>query len=201
MTMIEQTAGRQWCYLALDATAAYRDRLQQYTRAVLFVEPDLFVIHDHLVAREPVRFQMLLHPPAATILDTNWGDLRLDLPKAGFRIHAPGRGGWLRSWKRIESAADAILPGTVTMELGPTNQVATLDVLTVFAVYPGGDNADYAFKLLESNTAVGARIHRQGLPTVVAFRTDPGADRASLAGLEFSGPVGVGVFKPKPKPR
>ena len=140
---------------------------------------------------------MLLHPPAATRLDTIWRDLRLDLPKGGFRISAPAGRHALRSWERIESAADSILPGTVTMQLGPTNKLAQVDLLTVFAVYRGGEKKDYAFKLLESNNAVGARIHREGLPTLVAFKTDPASGKASVTGFPFSGPVGVYVFKPQ----
>lgn len=201
LIVIEQAAGPDWRYVALDASAAYRDRLEHFRRAILFVEPDLFVLHDHLVAKQPVSFQMLLHLPAATLLDTNWGDLRLDMPRGGFHIHAPARKAVLRSWKRVDSAADAILPGTVTMGLGPTNKVTQLDVLTVLAAYPRGDKKAYAFKLLESHSAIGARIHRAGLPTLVAFKTDPAATNASLTGFGFSGPVGVSVFKPKPSMR
>ena len=83
------------------------------------------------------------------------------------------------------------------MRMGPTNKVAELDLLTVFAVHRHGGTNDYAFKLLESNTAVGARIHRAGYPTLVAFRIDPSAGGASLTGFGFRGPVGVDVFKPK----
>ena len=85
------------------------------------------------------------------------------------------------------------------MQVGPSNTLATVDFVTVFAVYPGGVKKDYAFKLLESKTAVGARIHRDGLPTLVAFKTDPAAVNPSLTGFPFSGPVGVDVFKPRKK--
>ena len=194
MPVIEQAAGPDWRYTALDASAAYRGRLQQYRRAILFIEPDLLVLHDHLVAKKPARFQMVLHPPAATQVDAAWRDLRLDLPDGGLRIHAPGTKKMLRAWERIESAVDQFLPGTVTMRLGPTNQLAELDLVTVFAVCREGRKTDYAFKLLESKSAVGARIHRDGLPTLVAFKTDPAATSASLTGFGFNGPVGVDVF-------
>ena len=85
------------------------------------------------------------------------------------------------------------------MQLGPTTPRAELDLLTVFVVYRAGAKRDYAFKLLESNSAVGARIHRDGLPTLVAFKISPDGGTASLTGFGFSGPVGVDVFKPKPK--
>jgi hypothetical protein len=198
MTVIESASGPEWRYLALDATPAYRGRLEQYRRSILFVSPDLFVLHDHLVARAAASFQMLLHPPAATRLDPIWHDLRLDQPNAGLRINAPSRR-VLRAWEQIQSAADSILPGTMTMKLGPTNQLAQLDLLTVFAVCRGGETKDYAFKLVESNNAVGARIHREGFPTLVAFKTALSASQASLDGFPFTGPVGVSVFRPRPK--
>ena len=201
LTMIEQAQGSGWRYLAFDASAAYRGRLTQYKRSVLFVEPDLFILHDHLVASQPASFQMILHPPAATRVDKTWGDLRLESSKAAFRIHAPAEKKKPRNWERVPTSTDALFPGTVTMQLGPTNTLTELDLVTVFAVQRGGEKRDLAFRLLESPNAVGARIHREGLPTLVAFKTDPAVTQASLAGFPFTGPVGVDVFRPKQKVR
>jgi hypothetical protein len=196
MKLLEQTSGRDWCYVALDLTPAYGGSLKQYQRSILFVAPDLFVLYDHLVGRERLRFEMFLHPPAAARVDPAWGDVRLETPEASVRINAPSRRE-LRSWERINSSADAILPNTMTVRIGPTNKVSQLDLLTVFAVRPGGKTMDYVFKLVESNTAVGARIHRDGLPTLVAFRLDPASPESSLDSFKFTGPVGVAVFRPK----
>src|SRR5262249_21646201 len=99
--IVEQASGPEWRYVALDFSAAYRGRLNQFKRAILFVDPDLFILSDHLAAKEPARFKMLLHPPAASQLDPIWNDLRFDSPKAGFRIHAPARRKNVRAWKRI----------------------------------------------------------------------------------------------------
>jgi hypothetical protein len=200
MKMIEQVSGPDWCYIALDVTPAYRGRLKQYQRGVLFVEPDLFILHDHLEAREPMSFQMLLHPPAATRVDPDWHDLRWETSKVNLWINSPSRRE-LRSWERVGSSSDAVLADTVTMKLGPTNKVNQIDLLTVFAVRPGSLKMDYAFKLVESNTAVGARIQRDGLPTLVAFRVDPANSNSSLDSFKFSGPVGVGVFRPGQRSR
>jgi hypothetical protein len=197
MAVIEQASGPEWRYVALDASAAYRGRLQEYRRGVLFIQPDLFVLHDHLVARKPAKFQMLLHPSSATQVDPIWGDLRLDSTNGGLRIHTPSHRPELRAWIRVASVTDAMLPDTMAVQIGPSNQLATLDLITVFAVYPAGAKTDYAFKLLESKTAVGARIHRDGLPTLVAFKTDSAVTNPTLTGVSFSGPVGVDVFKPK----
>jgi hypothetical protein len=197
MTLVERASGPEWSYVALDGSRAYADRLKVFRRGLLFVQPDLFVLYDHVVGKEPVTFQLVLHPPAATTLDPIWHDLRLEDSKAGFRIQTPAGRHALRSWERVEGPWDGLVPGTVTMRLGPTNKVSELNLLTVFAVYQRGATNDYAFKLLESNTAVGARIHRAGWPTLVAFRLDPAAEGASLTGFRFQGPAGVDVFRPK----
>jgi hypothetical protein len=197
MIVSEQASGPDWSYIALDGSAAYRGQLQQFKRGLLFVEPGLFVLYDHLVAKEPSSFQMLLHPPAATYVDNTWGDLRLELSKAGMRVHAPAPQKKLRHWQRIESAADQVFTGTVTMQLNPANKMAELNLLTVFDTHRGGEKKELAFRLLEGNNTIGARIHRDGLPTLVAFRTDSPIGKASLTGFEFNGPVGVSVFKPK----
>jgi hypothetical protein len=201
LRILEQCSGSEWRYISLDVSSAYHGRVDHLQRGLLFVEPNLFVVCDRVVATKPVAYQMVLHPPATTLLDTNWGDLRVNGLKWGCRIRTPGRKGSLRSWKRIESPADSVISNTVTMVCGPTNKVTTLDVITVLAVYTEGEKQDFAFKLLESKTAVGARIHRAGLPTLVAFKTAAAAAGASLTGFEFSGPVGVAVFTPKQRTR
>lgn len=197
MILVERAAGPDWVYLALDASAAYRSQLKEYRRGIVFVAPDLFVVHDHLVASSPARFEMFLHPPVTTRLDPVWHDLRLELPTASLRINAPSRGA-LRSWEHEVSPGDKLFPKTRTFRLGPTNQLAQLDLITVFAAYRAGEKGDYVFKLVESNNAIGARILRAGLPSIVAFKTDSRVPTASVAGLNFSGPVGVGVFRPQP---
>ena len=200
MTLIEQASGPDWCYVALDVTPAYGGRLKQYRRSILFVAPDLFILHDHVVAKQPVNLQMLLHPLTVTRVDPIWHDLRMELPKASLHIHAPSRRE-LRVWERVVSPADSIFPDTVTMKLGPTNEVTQVELLTVFAVQPGGKKADYVFKRVESNTAIGARIHRDALPTLVAFRLEANNPAPSLDGFKLTGPVGVSVFRPTRNPR
>ncbi|KAB2658620.1 MAG: hypothetical protein DVB31_15570 [Verrucomicrobia bacterium] len=194
---IERAAGPGWHWVAFDAAGPYGRALTGYRRAVLFVEPDLFVIHDHLVGRDPARVAMLLHPPAATRVDPVWGDLRLELPKAGLTIQTPAARNRTHVWERVDPAADLVFPGTVAVRMSATNTTPVIDLLTVVAVHRAGTRRDGATKFLESNTAVGARIHRDGLPTLVAFRTGPMGGQASLTGFGFEGPVGVSVFRPK----
>ena len=46
-----------------EAAAAYGGRLKRFTRAVLFLKPDVIVMFDALEAKEPSTFQWLLHAP------------------------------------------------------------------------------------------------------------------------------------------
>jgi len=197
LTLVEQACGPEWRAAILDATAGYRDRLTTLRRTVVVVDPDLIVIYDRMAAPEPVTYAMRLHPPSGTRVDPDWGDLRLALDRAALIVHAPGRKRDPRPWQRVDSPADALWPGTVTMHLGPTNRVSQLHVLTVLAISPSARPVDYTFRLIESTAAIGAQIQRNGLPTLVAFRTDPQAPGATLNGFPFQGPVGVYVFKPK----
>lgn len=199
LRVVEEASGGEWRYVRVDATAAWAGRLQECKRGILLVEPDLIVIHDHLVAKEPSRFRFNLHPPASTIIDSVWHDLRLSLPQAAVTIHAPAPKGQLRPWERVSSVVDQWLPGTVTMKLEPPAQMQKLDLITVLAVQRAGEKKDFAFKLLESTTATGVRIYRNGYPTLVAFRTVPKTADASLTGFGFSGPAGVSVFQPRKK--
>jgi hypothetical protein len=122
----------------------------------------------------------------------------LNSSKGGLVIHAPGIKSAPRTWERVESSVDQILAGTATMQLDPTNKLSALDLITVFAVHGPGEKKDFAFsRLVESDTAIGVRIHREGWPTLVAFKLDPSAPAASLTGFGFKGPVGVDVFQSK----
>ncbi len=199
MTILEAASGPDWRYVAYDASQAYHGILEKFHRGILFVQPDLFVLYDQVVAKEPVELKMQLQLPAATRLDPIWRDLRLELPHAGLRINSPASRHALRAWEAVESTADSFLPGTRTLQLRPTNRLTQLNLLTVFVVYPGGTKKDFAFKLLESHSAVGARIHREALPTLVAFKTGASTGSSSLTGFEFTGPVGVSVFRPTRK--
>lgn len=50
-------------YVAGEAGPAYGDKLDRFARRILFVKPELIVIHDRLEAPRPVRFEWWLHAP------------------------------------------------------------------------------------------------------------------------------------------
>ncbi len=200
LPLLGRSSGPGWTFVRVNPGVAYRGRLQEYIRDYLVVEPDLVVVHDHVVAARPATLRWRLQVPPSTRIDPVWHDLHLETPQSSVTIHAPGRKGQLRGWAPLTNVFRGDDRGAI-MELSPPNEAATeLDVVLVIAVRPPGPPADYAFKLLESDTAVGARIHRDGYPTIVAFQVGQTLPTASLGGFKFPGLTGVDVFRPKPRP-
>lgn len=70
ITRFATTAG--FDYVRGEAGPAYAPkRLSRFSRGILFVKPDLIVIHDHLESGEPARFEWWLHSPAPMRIGEN----------------------------------------------------------------------------------------------------------------------------------
>lgn len=101
-------------YVAADATNRYRENIpdiQDFTRHVVFIRPDYFVMLDTLAAEDEHRFSWVSHFEKAVAIDDNWlrGDTSSDdilgvgiLAPQGIQI-AVGDDG--RPYARIESTA------------------------------------------------------------------------------------------------
>jgi len=50
-------------YLRGEAAGAYPENVKRFSRSILFIKPDLIVIHDRLRAETPSTFEWLLHTP------------------------------------------------------------------------------------------------------------------------------------------
>ena len=203
LPVLQRASGAEWEYAAVDVTPAYTNRLTRFHRHLLFVQPDLFVICDELTAKEPAEVQFRLPSSVQPQVDVRWGSLGVAQPKAGLTVHClmPGRR-VPPPWKVWDASGD---PGSAVSkrwlaQTGPTNKVAELRLLTVLVPHRAGQERSLAYKILESQNAIGARLYRDGLPTLVAFRTEAAPGEVSLGGLNFTGPVAVDVFHPKRKP-
>jgi hypothetical protein len=201
LPIVERLSSKDWECVVVDATAAYNKRLTRFRRRILFVQTNLFVIYDDIEAAAPVKIEYRLRSPAELQLEDRSGDLRLETPAAGFTAH------WLCSeassfptWSRAEESSGRGLDfgsGRVLHTVS-TNKLALVRTLIVLIPHCAGQKKGTGFKLLESDTAIGARIYRDGLPTLVAFRT-VGTGEANLTGLKFTAPLAVDVFRPKPR--
>jgi hypothetical protein len=63
--IIESFQGDEFDYACADLTPAYADRLERYTRTLLYRKGDTLIVVDRVKSREPHRFSVLWHPAAA----------------------------------------------------------------------------------------------------------------------------------------
>lgn len=197
LRQVEEAHGPEWSYASWDLTPAYRDRVLVLRRGILFVEPDVFVIYDHLGLDRRIDAKVVFHLPKEARIDPIWHDLRWEGQRAMMRVSMPAERGSLREWQRVDSSGENVWPGTMTVQSEWSSGAGSCDVLTVIAVSERSRGGKYDFKRLEARNAVGVRIHRDGYPTLVAFRVNSEDAEVSLTGFRFRGPVGVSVYRPR----
>lgn len=83
---------------------------------------------------------------------------------------------------------DATFPNQWHVEAATKDKRADLQMLTVLAPYRTGKRVEWAAQRLESPSAVGVRIQRDGAVTTVAFRKSGVSGKATLEGLAFNAP-------------
>ena len=96
---------------------------------------------------------------------------------------------------RVDGATTNSVPVCVRSKFA--EKVREFYQITVLVIHPEQTKRSLAFKLLESDTAIGVRVHRDGLPTLAAFRKASCVGEANLTGMKFNGPAAVDVFRPK----
>jgi hypothetical protein len=198
--IIEQRSSNDWTYASVDLAPLPAGRVRRFTRHLLHVEPDLFIICDEVVLTEPATVEVGWWFPAGVARDAAREEWRLQLPKAGVtaRILASPRNRerlWPAGAGSQHQAANA--RDAVCVRSGTTNKTVEFRQVTALVPHAQDGGRSLAFKLLESDSAIGMRVHRDGLPTLIAIRTDAAAAEANLTGLKFTGPVAVDIFRPK----
>src|SRR5690606_38275692 len=182
----------EWDYVSGDATRAYGNLLERYFRHIVFLKPDLIVIYDELVAREPSTFQFMLHAGVAFEIEEKENALRVDREKAGVDVRylSPADLSF-RQWDGFEPAPERRqFPNQWHVEAGTVEKAVAMDMLTVAVPYRAGSREEWTAVREESESAVGVRFTRNGEEVLVAFRR--AADGAAeLAGWEFTGPAAV----------
>lgn len=174
-----------------DATAAYGTLVRRALRHVAFVKPDLIVICDDLATPEPATFQFMLHGLAPFTVDESQARLTLERPKAGLTAqYLPPAPLAFRQWDGypMTMLRDATFPNQWHVEAATKDKRADLQMLTVLAPYRAGKRVEWSAQRLESPTAVGVRIQREGAVTTVAFRKSGVSGKATLEGLAFNAP-------------
>ncbi|HOX03121.1 MAG TPA: DUF4962 domain-containing protein [Candidatus Paceibacterota bacterium] len=190
--IVDFRAAPGWDYVAGDATGAYSNRLERYQRHAVLVRPDLIVIYDDLEARAPATFQFMLHALGPFDLEAAGHRLRVDQPQAGVIVQycppAPLR---FRQSDGFEPPPERPFPNQWHLEAATTEPRIAIGMITVLAPYRAGKAPALSAARLESSTALGVRIERDGQARTVGFRKLGAAGPARLSDLEFEGPVGV----------
>ncbi len=159
----------------------------------LWVRPNLLVVwEEHPPAAGEV-FRLRNQAPSSVHWDEPWQHwIGRGRPlNWEFRLMPPKTWDWEAATP--QTATEALNDATWT---GRGCENASPDgCLMVLLLQNNDGRPAAAFKYLASTTAVGARIHRDGLPTVIAFRRATTSGPANLAGLPFEGPVAVNIFR------
>ena len=200
--IIERRSSNDWTYASVDLTPLPTGRVRKFTRHLLQVEPDLFVICDEIILDAPATVEVGWWFPAGVMREAAWEEWRLQLPKAGVTARILGSprnremlwpaGG--RPQPQPASVRDA-----VCVRSGTTNKTVEFRQVTALVTHEKAGKRSLTFKLLESDSAIGMRVHRDGLPTLIAIRKDAAPAEANLTGLKFTGPVAVDIFRPRRK--
>lgn len=195
-TSLEGLRSNDWHYAALNAVPTVATPLKIARRHLLLIEPDLVVVLDEFVPTSSVAMTLNLPSRSSLQHDSVRDEWTSKSDHAGLVARLLTLPQSTQRWTLASTTDQSGRISSSVPESGPE-----FHHLTILAVHPGEKRRSLAFKLLESDTAIGARIHRDGLPTLVAFRKASCSGEANLTGLKFTAPVAVDVFRPKPRPQ
>jgi hypothetical protein len=162
--------GDQWDYLVGDATDAYGGRLKRAQRQVIFVKPDLIVLYDDLVAKEPSTYEFVLHGLKPFTVDDAKAELNLEQPRAGLTVrYLSPTALKFRQWDGFEPPPDREFPYMWHVEVGTTEKRIGVGMLTVLIPHRVGRQAGFSADRLETDTTLGVRVRRGDRAVAVTF--------------------------------
>ena len=177
-----------WCVYTHNAPLA--------ERAAVFVKPDIIVLYDDFAAPRLATFQFMLHGLSAFTLDEAAQTLRLDQKDAGLTVK------YLASQPLAFTQTDGFKPapkmrGTASpfpnqwhVEAAMRQKTLASDTLTVLVPYRSGAYQAWTAERVDTATASGLRLTRDGKTIGIAFRKHA-ATAAEWDGKPFDGPVVV----------
>lgn len=186
----------EWDYVRGEATAAYTGLVTRAERAVLFVKPDVIVLYDDFAAPRPATFQFMLHGLSPFALDEARQTLRIDQPHAGLAVKylAPQPLAFTQTDgfnppPRMRNNA-LPFPNQWHVEAALRHPAAASDTLTILIPYRKDAYQPWTAERVDSATASGLRLTRNGQTISIAFRKH-GAPAAEWGGRALEGPVSV----------
>ena len=195
-SIIDSRFTPQWDYVRGEATAAYTGMVTRAERAAVFVKPDVIVLYDDFAAPRPATFQFMLHGLSAFTLDEAAQTLRLDQKNAGLTVK------YLAPQPLAFTQTDGFKPapkmrGTASpfpnqwhVEAAMRQKTFASDTLTVLIPYRAGKTEPWTAERIDTATASGLRLTRNGKTIGIAFRKH-GATAAEWDGKPLDGPLVV----------
>ncbi|UCH35305.1 MAG: DUF4962 domain-containing protein, partial [Armatimonadota bacterium] len=168
----------RFTYTSGDAGAAY-DNAREVARRIMFVRPDVFVIHDRVVADEPVAVQWLAHgrSPFEISERDNTVLLRHGNARARISFVAPAKVRFTQTDRYpLEPETGKTVPEWhLTVETA--EPARTADFITVIAVAREGEPSAVVEVEALPGRCPGVRLHRGDEIVTVAFADREGALR------------------------
>jgi hypothetical protein len=175
---------QRFTYAAGDASAAYPDA-REVTRRIMFVQPDVFALHDRVVAGEPVAVQWLAHGRAPFTVLEDANQVTLEHAKAKMRITfvAPQRMRFAQTDRYpLEPESGKTMPEW-HLTANTAEPAQAVDILTVIEVA----RADGGWPLTRleptPDAACSVRMMRGDETITVAFADAAGAVRIDSRSL------------------
>lgn len=194
--VLETILSNQWEYALLDLTPSAGPDYTRWHRHLLFAAPDLFVIYDDADLTQASRPRIQLGASGPLVRDLTSLDFRLETAEAGMTAHV-----FTPMQKDFGPWQSNTLDGATVFQSGATNRLRQLRVLTLVIPHAPGRKGGTGFKMMESDTAIGGRVWRNGLPTLFAFRTSAPGMESNLASMPVPGAAAVDIFDPQPAKR
>jgi hypothetical protein len=180
--------GSSFGYVAGEAKAAYAPRLKQYTRHVVYIRPDLYVLFDDLKADQPRNYSWLLHSYYAFDLTQPKQRIFLDAGTATLDVRL-----WSSSaldYSQTDQFAvplDEPMNKPVQWHLTATTQEKQTEAyfLAVLTPDPKGQQRQIDASLLTTAAGEGVLVRDDNSKTVALFRRNAGT--ISAEGLTSDG--------------
>ncbi|MBT7161395.1 MAG: DUF4962 domain-containing protein, partial [Victivallales bacterium] len=185
-------------YVVGDAAAAYKDRLTQFDRRVVFLRPahtggePIVVIRDELAAAKPATYQFLLH--ALNKMRIAAGKQRVTFSRRDSRCRvdflAP-QGLTFEQTDQFPVAPVNKAPNQWHLTASTVEPVSATASLIVIQTHRAGQSGDLLTPSVETGEGcVGVRLTGGERDVTVLFRTDPEAESVGLGGLVTNAQAG-----------
>lgn len=182
----------EYDFVAGEAAKVYGGRLERFVRNVVFVKPDVIVIYDDIVAKEPSTYQFMLHAHQPFVIDERENMLVLERKHAAV-IAKYIYGGKLefRQWDGYDPKPTRPFPNQWHAQAGTVEKTKQIGMITILFPYKTGNKPKFTAERIESENSIGAKVNLNGENILVAFKKGDARGKASIGDDVFEEPVFV----------